>query len=279
MKKLVIASAVAGLIGTPALAADMAVPGPAYYPKSFPPPAIYDWSGIYIGGHIGGGMLTDSVSQNGVASSTFNLANSGDLRPAGVIGGAQLGANYEFVPWVIGVEGSWTDSAISGSTLIPCSACMVAVPNPLPPPAPATLPMPIINERFNSQALWFAAVTGRVGYAANDWLFYAKAGGAWMRARYTEDLLGGGLSATKTPPGTTVATQVITDDRTGFTVGAGIEFGLVENLSAKVEYDFYDFGTKNYNFAAITPVSVRSDVHALTVGLNYKFNWSGGPKP
>ena len=36
------------------------------------------------------------------------------------------------------------------------------------------------------------------------------------------------------------------------------EFGLVENLSAKVEYDFYDFGSKNYNlnFNAITPVSV-----------------------
>ena len=63
------------------------------------------------------------------------------------------------------------------------------------------------------------------------------------------------------------------------TVGAGIEFGLVENLSGKIEYDFYDFGSKNYNFNAITPVSVRSNLHALTVGLNYKFNWSGGPKP
>ena len=63
-------------------------------------------------------------------------------------------------------------------------------------------------------------------------------------------------------------------------IWAGIEFGLVENLSAKVEYDFYDFGSKNYNFAAITPVSVRSNLHTLTAGLNYKFNWpSGGPKP
>jgi len=29
-------------------------------------------------------------------------------------------------------------------------------------------------------------VTGRFGYAANDWLFYGKAGGAWMSVRYTE---------------------------------------------------------------------------------------------
>jgi len=245
----------------PAQAADMGVPSRSYYPPV--PPAIYDWTGIYVGGHIGGGMLVDSASQNGVSPGGFNLATTGNLRPAGVIGGAQIGANYEFAPWVVGIEGTWTDSAINGNTLIGCSSCKVQVS----------------QERFTSQAQWFAAVTGRFGYAANDWLFYAKAGGAWMRARYTEDLLSGGLQTPPIATGTTVATQVITDNRTGFTVGAGIELGLVENLSAKVEYDFYDFGSKNYNFNAITPVSVSSNLHTIIVGLNYKFNWSGGPKP
>ena len=96
--------------------------------------------------------------------------------------------------------------------------------------------------------------------------------GAWTNVRYTEDLLiaGGGVTG---------ATQVLTDNRTGFTVGAGIELGLVENLSAKIEYDFYDFGTKNYNFNFITPVTVNSNLHTIIVGLNYRFNWSGGPKP
>jgi outer membrane immunogenic protein len=252
MKRLATGAIAVALIGTPALAADMGVPSRSYYPPL--PPAIYDWTGIYVGGHIGGGILTDSVSQNGPA--TINLLSSGSLRPAGVIGGAQIGANYEFVPWVVGVEASWTDSAIQGNTLIACSACVFNT-------------VPIVNERFTSQAQWFAALTGRFGYAANDWLFYAKAGGAWMNVRYTEDLLNG----------VTVATQNLTDTRTGFTVGAGIEFGLVENLSAKIEYDFYDFGSKNYNFNAITPVSVSSNLHAIIVGLNYKFNWSGGPKP
>jgi len=241
----------------PAHAADIPVPGRTYYPASPPPPAIYDWSGIYLGGHIGGGILVDSVSQNGVSTGGFNLATTGNLRPAGVIGGVQVGANYELAPWVFGIEGTWTDSAIQGNTLITCSACTIGA-------------TPITQERFTSQAQWFATLTGRAGYAANDWLFYAKAGGAWMRVRYTEDLLAGAATAT---------TQNLNDNRTGFTVGAGIEFGLVENISAKVEYDFYDFGSKNYNFASITPVTVKSDVHTLTVGLNYKFNWSGGPKP
>jgi outer membrane immunogenic protein len=244
----------------PAQAADIAVPGPAYYPKSFPPPAVYDWTGIYVGGHVGGGILTDSVSQTATSPTGFNLANSGSLRPAGVLGGAQIGANYEFVPWVVGVEGSWTDSAISGSTLIPCSVsgpCLVGATH-------------VAQERFTSHALWFAALTGRAGYAANDWLFYAKAGGAWLHVSYTEDLIAVG--------GPTAGSQVISDNRTGFTAGAGIEFGLVENLSGKIEYDFYGFGSKNYNFN-FTPVSVRSNLHALTAGLNYRFNWSGGPKP
>jgi len=245
----------------PAQAADMGIPARSYYPPP-PPPAIYDWTGIYVGGHIGGGLLVDSVSQNGVSAGGFNLASTGDLRPAGVIGGAQIGANYEFAPWVIGVEAAWTDSAITGSTKIGCSGpCLFG-----------TAPTPIASERFTSHALWFADVAGRLGYAANDWLFYAKAGGAWMRVSYTEDLL-------TQAAGATAVTQVVTDNRTGFLVGAGIELGLVENLSAKIEYDFYDFGSKNYSFTSITPVGVKSDLHTLTVGLNYKFNWSGGPKP
>jgi outer membrane immunogenic protein len=258
MKRLATGAIAVALIGAPALAADMGVPARSYYPPL--PPAIYDWTGIYVGGHIGGGMLVDSVSQNGVSPGDFNLVDTGNLRPAGVIGGAQIGANYEFAPWVVGLEGSWTDSGIQGNTLIGCAGtCVIGT-------------TAIAQERFTSQAQWFAALTGRFGYAANDWLFYAKVGGAWMDARYTEDLL-------TTGAGVTAATQVFTDNRTGFTVGAGIELGLVENLSGKIEYDFYDFGSRNYNFNAITPVSVSSNLHTIIVGLNYKFNWSGGPKP
>src|SRR5690242_7850576 len=51
----------------PAQAADMGIPARSYYPPP-PPPAIYDWTGIYVGGHIGGGLLVDSVSQNGVSA-------------------------------------------------------------------------------------------------------------------------------------------------------------------------------------------------------------------
>jgi len=244
-------------------AADIAVPNTNYYP-AYLPPAIYNWTGIYFGGHVGGGMLADSVNQNGTGTvNPINLTGAGNLRPSGVLGGAQVGANYEFAPWVVGAEASWTDSGISGSTLIPTT------PTPL-----GTLT--IVQERATSHALWFATATGRFGYAANDWLFYGKAGGAWMHVSYTQDyLVTAGVTAggTPVPPGATAGTQTISTNRTGFTAGVGVEYGFTENFSGKMEFDFYDFGTQNYNFVQ-TPVSIRSDMYALIFGLNYRFNWS-----
>jgi len=108
------------LLARPALAPSLGITAPAVQAADMPvpAPAIYDWTGIYVGRHIGGGILVDSVSQNGVSPGGSNLAGSGDLRPAGVIGGGQIGANYEFAPWVVGIEGTFTDSGISGSTLV-----------------------------------------------------------------------------------------------------------------------------------------------------------------
>jgi len=103
-------------VAVPAYAADMAVPAPSYYPAL--PPAAYDWTGIYLGGHVGGGVLNDYAGQIPNTTGPTNLVTYGSLRPGGVIGGIQGGANYEFAPWVIGGEATWTGSAIKGSTLI-----------------------------------------------------------------------------------------------------------------------------------------------------------------
>ncbi len=248
-----VAIALAAAFTAPARAADMA-PAPSYYPPAAAavmPPARYDWTGLYLGGHIGGGLLEDNFSQLATTATTTNLLGSTRVSVGGFIGGAQVGVNYEFAPVVVGVEGSWTDSAISGSSTSLSTAGTVGA----------------VQERETSAPLWIAAATGRIGYAANDVLFYAKGGGAWMNVKYTQDTLMAG--------GALLTTQGISDTRTGFTAGVGLEYGMTENLSAKLEYDFYDFGTKDYAVFAQTPVSVASNLHALTVGLNYRFNWAG----
>jgi outer membrane immunogenic protein len=243
-----VALAVAAAVAAPAIAADLP-PAPAYYPPVAFPPALYDWTGFYFGGHVGGGLLADSISQAPGTAPATAMIGTIKLGPVGVLGGGQIGVNYEFAPWVVGIEGTLTSSGISGTGTVGTTTAGT-------------------GESFTSAPTWLVTADGRLGYAANTLLFYAKGGVAWMRVDYTQDQFIGLLNA---------GTQIITDNRSGFDAGLGVEYGMTENLSAKFEYDFFDFGTKNYNFA-VTPVAVQSRIHAVTVGLNYRFNWPGsGP--
>jgi outer membrane immunogenic protein len=229
-------------------AADLPV-APAPAPPVVYRPALYDWTGIYFGGNVGGSFLNDTVTQASTAGFA-TIAGPLNPSPTGVIGGAQVGANYEFAPWVVGIEGAWSATTMGATATV------------------ATLvPGTGVLENETSSPQWLAAATGRFGYAADAWLFYVKGGGAWMNVRYGQALVNGGFTA---------GTQTVTDTRSGFTAGAGIEYGLTENFSARVEYDFYGFGTQTYNQFVQTPISIKSNVQAVTFGLNYRFNWAGG---
>jgi outer membrane immunogenic protein len=239
----------------------MPVPAaPAYYPPAYRP-VIYDWTGIYGGVHVGAGEMSDQVT----TTTTTALQAAGaqtNLSPFAVVGGAQAGFNYQIQQVVLGAEGTFTWSDISGTHLI---ASSFGVP---------------VSTQSTSASHWYATATAKVGIAANDFLFYAKGGAAWMNVDYTQDVTAGPI----------FAEQTITGMRSGFTVGGGIEFGMTENLSARLEYDLLDFGTKTYNFTNLSftptggvlvpvpayPVSVRSVTQLITVGLNYRFNWGGG---
>jgi len=227
-------------------AADLPVPaGPP--PVSYYRPALYDWTGLYLGGNIGAGFMRDNATQWSGVPVTFPIVGSIPVNPNGALGGGQVGFNYEFAPWVVGIEGMWS-GAVSMSSTSNVSA-----------PTTSTGTLGLTTNLF-----WLASVTGRVGYAHDDLLFYVKGGGAWESVKYLESIVGA------------AALQTITDTRSGFTVGAGIEYGLTENFSAKVEYDFYDFGTQNYNFNVATPLSISSQVHQVLAGVNYRFTPGGG---
>lgn len=236
---------------TAALAADLPVApvtAPSYYVP--PPPAHYNWSGIYFGGHVGVGLVRDVVTDT-TTTALLNAGTQTNVSPYALIGGPQVGINLQFGPAVVGAEGTWTSSDISGNYYA------------------AAIPLNT-QEESRSAPHWYATATGKVGFAVNDLLLYAKGGGAWMHVDYTQITLLGGMLTTQ---------QLITDNRSGWTAGAGIEYALNENLSAKLEYDFLDFGTKNYNFTMIQagglPVSIKSDTHMITFGMNYRFYFGG----
>jgi len=233
---------------TSASAADLPAPLPertrVYIPS-------YVWTGFYLGGHVGGAWGDQTV--------TTVLDNP--LLPAGaqwksnahgVLAGGQVGVNYQAGAWVVGVEGdlSWAD-ADSSATI------------------PTLVPGTSLNTTINTNFL--ATLAGRLGYAWNAVLLYGKGGIAWTNASYTAQILTAGAA--------TAASTITSDDRRGWTAGGGVEFAFAGDWSGKVEYDYYDFGTKQFFFnlpGNLTNVGIRSRFHTVKGGLNYHFNW-GGP--
>jgi outer membrane immunogenic protein len=268
----------ASFVATAASAADMPVPAPAAPPPAYHPP-VYDWSGIYIGGSVGGGWINDTVTTT-AATALQPAGTTTNVSAMGVLGGAQVGGNVQFAPVVVGLEGTWFATNLSGTKQIP------AIPGGLLS----------LFQQSTSSAPYLATMAGRIGYAANDMLFYVKGGGAWMRVSYTQSVTAAQLAGCGNCPGGVVSQQALTDTRTGFVAGGGFEYGLNENLSIRVEYDYLGFGTKNYTFARLgtttvtaagvppvftvnapvglsLPVSIKSQLQMATVGVNYRFTW------
>lgn len=106
------------------------------------------------------------------------------------------------------------------------------------------------NATFGNRDL--GSVTGRLGYTWGQALLYAKGGYAWADTRRSFGFGNGG--------------------RDGYTVGAGLEYMFAPSWSAKVEYQYYDFGRVN----SVVFGGFRNDEHTIKLGVNYHFNW-GGP--
>jgi outer membrane immunogenic protein len=94
-----------------------------------------------------------------------------------------------------------------------------------------------------------------------------KGGGAWAKYKYSnsDPLSGGTFNASET--------------RSGWTIGGGVEYAFAGNWSAKVEYDYIDFGTKTVTFPDIPtatgfPEGLKNTINEVKVGVNYRF---GGP--
>jgi outer membrane immunogenic protein len=227
----VVGLAGAALLGNAAMAAD--INRPVYKaPPAGVLPAAYDWTGFYVGGHVGYGWAKNGYSDPLVP---FNLT---DTNAKGILGGGQVGFNYQIGQFVVGVEGDGSATGIKGG----------------PSLGPAT---------FNTNTDWVATATGRAGIAFDRWLVYGKGGAAWAHSNYSTNFY-------------TFPNSVgVTDTRLGWVAGAGVEWAFLPQWSAKLEYNFMDFGTNNVSFAPGRTTSVTEQIHMIKLGVNYKFG--GGP--
>jgi outer membrane immunogenic protein len=220
-------------------------------PPPPPLPLLYNWSGFYVGGHIGYGW-------NNIDSTTTNLF-SGVVDPTishdrnGIFGGGQLGYNYMVNPnFLIGIEGDIDATDIKGTSFNCLDANHCAS-----------------GDGKND---WFATLRARIGYVQNNWLIFATGGAAWVDHTNTRTI-------TAAPPITAVligqsATASGTD--LGWTVGGGVEYGFVRNWSVNLEYRYMQFDTSGQYFYSLPQGARRIDstdhMNTVRFGVNYHFN-------
>jgi outer membrane immunogenic protein len=189
----------------------------------------------------------------------------------GVIGGGQIGYNWQVTNWVFGLEADIQGTDEKGSLAYTCLRGVCT--SPLGGFNALVLPGPAVPVALNQKIDWFGTVRGRVGILATPRvLFYATGGLAYGEVNTSETigLAGFGFSNN--------------DTRVGYTVGAGIEGLITGNWTARLEYLYVDLGKTSGSFATTigglgggtltSYYSSRITDNILRVGVNYKF---GGP--
>jgi outer membrane immunogenic protein len=226
--------AVVGLAGMAATGAALAADMRVKAPLyKAPPPVVVAYS--WTGCYIGGhvgGLWATKDWSNRVGISL------GSHDVDSWLGGVQAGCDYQFAGgFLIGIQGdyAWTDA--EGSHLF----------------APD-------NFTNRSRIKSLASVTGRMGYAWDRFLGYVKGGGAWERDHYEvfDNLNSDLFTASET--------------RSGWTVGVGGEYAFTNLLSGFVEYNYYNFGSRDNTFdpgAFIINIKERKSV--VKAGLNLRF--------
>ncbi len=262
MKKLVLAlTAVAAFTGS-ASAADLAA---RPYTKAAPLAApVTSWTGCYVGGGGGGAMtkndhndFSNSLALTGFAPGTPlspNLSTGAD----GWFGTVQVGCDYQFNNFVVGVFGDYDFMDIHGDI------------------STGGFFAPALTGSQKQDSQW--AVGGRAGYLVLPQLLTYVSGG-YTQAHWTSTTLSsffapGGVA---TLPGST---------KGGWFIGTGDEYALsfLPGLFWKTEYRYSEFDRANVavNFTPAfgggpsgVSVTERFREHSVRSELVYRFNWGG----
>lgn len=218
-------------------AADLTIePAPAPVAERF----AYNWAGLYIGVHggIGGGVFDNSYF---VETEVGPIGYNASDRAFGGFGGVQAGYNHQLAPnWVAGVEVDFSLSGIKAEHSESSSEGF--------------------SSRYAIQIDWFGTLRGRLGYAQDNVLFYGTGGAAYGRISYSKSNSGG-------------VDEALTDTNLGWAAGAGVEYGITNDITLKTEYLYVDLGSLTATNLIYTGDRVETDTafHTLKTGLNYKF--------
>ncbi len=209
------------------------------------PASVFSWTGFYVGAHAGYGFGETDWRWNGALTST-------KIKPDGFIGGLQAGFNYQLnSAFLVGLEASASLGDLKKTT--------TEVFTFGPPPVTFT-------DAYTTQIRWFGDVSLRAGVTFDRFLVFAKGGFAFGDFKQTNTVSVTGL-------GSFTASKSFTQG--GYLLGAGVEYAFTNNLTAKIEYNYLDFGTKSLgidpNPLALGAVRFKNSLNVVKAGINYKF--------
>jgi outer membrane immunogenic protein len=248
MKRIVIALAMA-LSSAPALAA--------------PPPPIFDWTGFYVGGHIGSAVMHGTLGN--LPPSTIFLGPTTptpaiDFRADGFLGGGQLGYNWQWANWVVGVETDISASHLQSNGPFSISSVVFVSST-------------MVTGTAELRSDLFTTARGRLGYAAGNLLFFGSGGFAWAREKL--NIVGTSASCTFgiCGPSSPFASS---DARWagGPAFGGGVDYAFAPNWFVRVEYLRINVGTHNFSVdpnLSGTPLPLSSHFDIVRFALNYRF--------
>jgi outer membrane immunogenic protein len=259
VKRLATAIAIAGIIGTPAFAADIATKAPA------PAPApVYNWTGWYVGVNAGASMgkvdtdfnvapVTVTLNANpghGLTNpfDTPGFGGSNPESPAGFMGGGQIGYNYQFSPiWVVGFEADFQGALERDHTTLTDNFSLSGLTSPV------AVSGTVVRD-YQTKIDWFGTVRLRAGYVWGNGNVFSYVTGGLAYGKVDLDgtsTTSGTISGVQTAGGgplTFSTTRAIghSNVNTGWTLGYGtegvIDFWGARNWTWRVETLYMDFG-------------------------------------
>ncbi len=221
-------------------------------PTKAPPPALsaaYDWTGLYVGGHLGYAWGNSNWSTLGISGS-LDLAQPIDTfdESGSFFAGVQAGYNFVLPNrFVAGVEADASFPSFPSLAGISIGGS-------------STFSSPFGTETYLETVKSSGTLRGRIGYAPGNWLFYATGGFAWSYNQLTLTNLATG------------ATDMPFLWRLGWAAGAGVEAPIAPHWTARLEYLFTDYGNSSVFFTnngqSFTSNFSPQELH---VGVNYRF--------
>jgi opacity protein-like surface antigen len=179
-------------------------------------PPVYNWSGLYVGPHIGGTWSNTALRDTPLGVS---LSSGG----TGFIGGFQMGYNLQAGNFLYGVEGDFDWTTFSGTS------------------GPAFTPIGMIQATARKD--WITTLAARLGITSDRWLFYSKVGGGWVRGSEALSFVNGEAIWTSSPT------------KDGWLLGGGIEYAFASNWTGKLEYDYIGLTNSTVSTPGVTSVS------------------------